>query len=155
MDLGRQGVADAAQTQIGNVLVVPDVKFVMMKSSIDRLKASRAAAMMPGQDEREGHLPERRPLVGAEVHRRLLEVAGEALHPRPHGHDHEADVEHDVGDQDRLDPSGKREPPVSVWPAARCAVATNSVSRLAPRTISGVAIGRKMNLFVATRPRNW
>ena len=55
------------------------------------------------QDEREGHLPEGRPLVGAEVHRRLLEVAREALQAGLHGHDHEADVEHDVGDEDRPD----------------------------------------------------
>ena len=38
-----------AHTQIGNVEAVPDVKFVMMKSSIESEKASRAPAMMPGR----------------------------------------------------------------------------------------------------------
>ncbi len=36
---------------------------------------------------------------------------------------------------------------------SRVAVATKIVRRLAPRTISGVAIGMKMNRFVAFRPR--
>src|SRR5664279_5995753 len=36
-------------TQIGKVFVVPDTKLVMMKSSIDREKASRLAARTPGK----------------------------------------------------------------------------------------------------------
>ena len=48
-------------------------------------------------------------------------------------------------------PSGKSAPPVSVFHGS-VAEATNSVSRLAPRTISGVAIGMKMNRLVLERP---
>ena len=66
-----------AQTQIGKVVAVPEVKLVMMKSSIDSENASSAPRQDARQDEREGHLPERRPLVRAEVHGRLLEVARE------------------------------------------------------------------------------
>src|SRR3954454_13616425 len=36
-------------TQIGNVLAVPDTKLVTTKSSMDRLNASSAAAMIPGR----------------------------------------------------------------------------------------------------------
>ena len=50
-------------------------------------------------------------------------------------------------------PSGKRNPPVSVRNGS-WAVPTNIVSRLAPRTISGVAIGMNRNTFVPDRPRN-
>ncbi len=37
------------QIQTGKVLTRPDVKLVMMKSSIDSAKTSRAAATMPGR----------------------------------------------------------------------------------------------------------
>ena len=99
------------------------------KSSIDRLNASSAGRDDARQDQREGHLPERLQLVRAEVHRRLLEVAREARQARPDGDDHEADVEHDVGDQDRDEV--QREERVG------CRSTTNSVSSEAPRTISG------------------
>ena len=126
-----------AQTQIGKVCSVPDVNWVMMKSSIESENASSAAGQDARQDQREGHLPERRPLVRPEVHRRLLEVAREPLHPGPDGDDHVADVEHDVGDEDRLD--AEREQRAAGQRAANGSVAvpTNIVSRLAPSTISG------------------
>ena len=38
----------APQTNIGNVIVLPWLKFVTMKSSNDSEKLSSAAAMMPG-----------------------------------------------------------------------------------------------------------
>ena len=137
-----------AQTQIGKVVAVPDVKFVMMKSSIDRREREQGAGQDPREDQREGHLPEGRPRVRPEVHRGLLEVARKALHPGPNRHDDEADVEHDVGDEDGLDAEREQHPPVSDFSGSG-AVPTNSVSRLAPRTISGVAIGMKMKRLVA------
>ena len=60
-------------TNIGNVIVLPWLKFVTMKSSNDSEKLSSAAARMPGEHQREGDPPERLPLVGVEVHRRLLQ----------------------------------------------------------------------------------
>ena len=60
---------------IGNVTVWPDVKLVMTKSSIDRLKASSAAAMIPGRISGKVTFQKVVQLVRAEVHRRLLEVA--------------------------------------------------------------------------------
>ncbi len=84
----------------GRSLSLPDVNWVMMKSSIDSEKASSAAGEDPGEDQREGHPPERRPLVRAEVHGGFLEVAVEALHPGPDRDDDIADVEHHVGDED-------------------------------------------------------
>ena len=59
------------------------------------------------REQRQRDLAERRPLVRAEVHRRLLEVAVEPDQPRLHGDDDEADDEHDVGDEDRPKPSWK------------------------------------------------
>ena len=54
-----------------------------------------------------------------------------------------------------LNPSGKTRPfgstPLSGPPGS--AELTNSVRRLEPITISGVAIGRKMRPFIAPRPR--
>ena len=52
------------------------------------------------QDEREGHLPEGRPVVRVQVTRGLLQVAGEAQQPGADRDHHEADVEHHVGDED-------------------------------------------------------
>jgi len=39
---------DAVHTYSGNVFSVPELKFVMMKSSNERAKASKAAAAIPG-----------------------------------------------------------------------------------------------------------
>ena len=51
------------------------MKFVMTKSSIDRLKASSAAAMMPGRMSGKVTFQKVVQLVRAEVHRGFLEVA--------------------------------------------------------------------------------
>ena len=85
------------------------------------------------------------PLVRVEVHRRLLEVAREAGEPGADGDHHEADVEHDVRDQDR--DGAQREERLA---ADR---RTNMVSSEAPRTISGVAIGRKISRLLVRRSR--
>ena len=53
------------------------------------------------EDDRQGDLAEGGPPVGVEVHARLFERLVEAGQPGPHGDHHEADVEHDVRDQDR------------------------------------------------------
>ena len=85
----------------GKVIVLPAVKLVMTKSSIDRLNASSAAAMMPGRMsgkvtfQNVVHSFAPRSIAASSRWRR------EARQPGPHGHHHEADVEHDVGDEDR------------------------------------------------------
>ena len=52
---------------------VAGLKFVMMKSSNDSEKPSSAAATMPGNTSGKRDPPERLPLAGVEVHRRLLQ----------------------------------------------------------------------------------
>jgi hypothetical protein len=79
------------------VSVLPELKLVMMKSSKLRENARSAAAPMPGQQQREGHPPERGPGGGVEVGRGLLEVGVERGHPSLDRDDDEADAEHDVG----------------------------------------------------------
>ena len=61
------------------------------------------AAEDAGHDQRQGDQAEGRERVRAEVLRRLLEAAVEADQPRAHDDDDEADAEHDVGDQQRLE----------------------------------------------------
>src|SRR3990172_5179525 len=67
-------------------------------------ESQQAAGQDAREDEREGDPPEGRPFVRPEVGRGFLEVAVEALDTRAHGDHHEADVEHDVGDDDRPQP---------------------------------------------------
>ena len=73
-----------------------------MKSSIDRLNASSAAARMPGKIsgkvtfQKVVHSFAPRSIAASSRWRR------EALHPGADRHDDVADVEHDVGDEDRL-----------------------------------------------------
>ena len=74
---------------------------MITKSSTESAKREQRAGEDPRRDQRQRDPRERRPLVRAEVHRRLLEVAVEADEPRLHGHDDERDVEHDVRDADR------------------------------------------------------
>ena len=50
---------ETPQTYIGNVVVLPAFRLVMMKSSNDSEKLSSAAPQDAGQDQREGHPPER------------------------------------------------------------------------------------------------
>ena len=57
-----------------------------------------------GRDQGQRHLAERRDLVRAEVHRRLLEVPVEADQARLHGDHDEAHDEHHVRDEDRDEP---------------------------------------------------
>ena len=87
------------------------------------------AAEDPGHDQRQGDeaegLERRRP----EVLRRLLEVAVEPDQARADDDDDEADAEHDVGDQQRLEPE---------WGLPRI---RKNESSAAPITTSGVAIG--------------
>ena len=73
-----------------------------MKSSIDRLNARSPAATTPGRISGNVTFQNVTHLVRPEVHRRLLKPAVE---PDSRAHrDHDvADVEHDVGDEDRLD----------------------------------------------------
>ena len=96
----------APQMNSGNVCVSPALKLVITKSSSDSTNASRPAAARPGRDQRQRDLAERRPLVRAQVHRRLLDVAVHALEPRLHGHDDVGDVEHHVRDHDRHEAGG-------------------------------------------------
>ncbi len=91
----------APQTKSGNVVVGPATKYVITKSSIESANPSSAALRIAGASERQRDLAERRPLVGAEIHRRLLEVAVEVDQPRLHRDDDVADDEHDVRDEDR------------------------------------------------------
>ena len=74
---------------------------MITKSSIESANPSSSAREDRRRDQRQRHLPEGRPLVGAEVHRGFLEMPVEADQPRLHGHDRVADDEHDVRDRDR------------------------------------------------------
>ena len=129
----------APQTNSGNVVLDPALKYVTTKSSIEIAKQSRSAARIAGAISGSVTFRKVDPLVRAEVHRRLLEVAVEPDQPRLDRDDGEADAEHDVGDQDR--------------PEAEDDVRLRkSVSSEAPRTISGVESGRKIRMFVARAP---
>ena len=83
--------------------MVPELKLEMTKSSIERAKASIAAPKMPGMIR--GRVTRRKVSKGLapEVLRRLLEVAVEADQAGADDDDDEADAEHDVGDQQRLE----------------------------------------------------
>ena len=134
------------QTYIGNVVVWPALRLVMMKSSKDSEKRQQRGAQDAREDQREGDPPERLPRRGVEVHRRLLEVVVHARQPGADGDDHERQAEHDVRDQDRPEAELARE-------ARR---ATNSASSEEPITISGAAIGRKISRFIDDRPaKSW
>ena len=91
----------APQTNSGNVVSEPELKYVTTKSSIEIAKHSSSAARIAGAISGSVTFRKVDPLVRAEVHRRLLEVAVEADESRLHRHDREADAEHDVRDQDR------------------------------------------------------
>ena len=92
----------APQTKSGNVDLAPGVE-VRDHEVVDREREARAAApaRIAGAISGIVTLPERRPLVRAEVHRRFLEMAVEADEPRLHRHDDVADAEHHVRDRDR------------------------------------------------------
>ncbi len=96
----------APQTYIGNVTVVPALKFVMMKSSNESENDSSAAATMPGKHQRQRHPPERLPLARVEVHRRLLQPRVQPGQPSLDGDHDERHAEHHVRDEDR--PETKR-----------------------------------------------
>ena len=83
--------------------VVPELKLEMTKSSIESAKASIAPPKMPGMIS--GSVTRRKVAnaLAPEVLRRLLEVAVEADQPRAHDDHDEADAEHHVGDQQRLE----------------------------------------------------
>ena len=137
--LGRHRDAGDAPDVDGERLLAAGVqKYVITKSSSESANPSSAADSIAGREQRQRDLAERRPLVRAEVHRRLLEVAVEADQPRLHGHDDEADDEHHVRDEDRPKPRTKT-----------LVRFRKSVSSEAPSTISGVDIGRKTSRFVA------
>ena len=81
---GGVAVRDWPKIWIGNVVVLgPDTKYVMMKSSIDSANDSRNAARMPGHDQRQRDLEERARRRRAEVHRRVLERPVEAPRSAP------------------------------------------------------------------------
>ena len=75
----------ADQIHSGNVSVVPAVKLVMMKSSIDSANASSAPAITPGMIS--GRVTSRNVVHGPAPRslRGLLERRVEADHPGPHG----------------------------------------------------------------------
>ena len=102
---GGVAVRDCPKIRTGKVVVLgPETKYVMMKSSIDSANDSRNGREDPGNDQRQRDPEERARRVRAEVHRRVLERPVEA--PQS-GLDRERDVahaEHDVRDQDRREP---------------------------------------------------
>ena len=120
---------------------VPELKFVMMKSSNDSENASSAAATMPGQHQRQRDPAERLPLAGVQVHRRLLQPRVHPGQPRLDRDHHERHAEHHVRDDDRSRSRAARRRRRTA-PAATC-----------PSPAPGVAIGRKISRFVADRPR--
>ena len=132
-------------------MVVPETKLVITKSSIERQKASSAAAMMPGKmsgkvtRQKVVHSLAPRSMAASSRCRSKPEEA------RLHGDHDVADVEHDVGDEDGRE-AGRVEGRHDACERLQ-AVATKIVSRLAPRTTSGVAMGRKIRMLMAPRPR--
>ena len=113
----------------GNVLTDPALNSVMMKSSIDRANASRAAARMPGSSSGNVTFQNVRIGDGAEVLGGLFEPEVETADAGPHGERDEAHLEHDVGDDDGAEPA------VDVLAEERAWRATS------PITISGVVSG--------------
>ena len=130
------------QTNSGNVVLGAGIEVRDHEVVDGEGEAEQRGAQDRGREQRQRDLAERRPLVRAEVHRRLLEVAVEADQPRLHRDDDVADDEHHVRDEDRHE--AEVEAPVML---------RKSVSSEAPSTISGVDIGRKTSRFVAPRPR--
>ena len=129
---------------IGNVTVPPDVKLVMTKSSIDRLNASRAAAMIPGRISGKVTL---RNVVSSFAPRSI--AASSRWVGKPDSRARTVTTTKLMLNmmwamRIVMKLSGKN---------GGAPIATNSVSSEAPSTISGVAIGRKMNRFVLLRPR--
>jgi hypothetical protein len=104
VDLGRHGDPRRAPHEERERRLAPGDK-VGDDEVVDREgEREQAGGEDAGRDQRQRHAGKRRQRVGEEVHRRLFEVAVEADEPRPHGHHDEADVEHDVRDQDRREP---------------------------------------------------
>src|SRR3954451_4706306 len=141
-----------AQTQSGNVVAVPAVKLVMMKSSIDSENASSAPARMPGRMS--GNVTFQKVAHG-EAPRSM--AASSRCRGNPCIRARTVTTTKLMLNMTwaiRIvwSPRGKKNPPVRLrngsWD-----VPTNNVSRLAPRTISGVAIGMKMNRLVPVLPR--
>ncbi len=93
----------APQTKIGNVTDDARIE-VRHDEVVDRdREAEEKCRQDRGRDQRQRHLPKRRQLVGAQVHRGFLEMAVEPDQPSLHGDDSEADAEHHVRDQDRAE----------------------------------------------------
>ena len=91
----------APQTNKGKVVLRSGVE-VRHDEIVDRdREAEQHRGEDRGGDQRQRHLAEGRPLVCAEIHRRLFEMSVETDQPRLHGDHREADAEHDVRDQDR------------------------------------------------------
>jgi hypothetical protein len=71
------------------------LKYVITKSSIESAKRAGLPQGFPG-DQRQRDAEEGDDLVGAEIHRRLLEMAVEPDEARAHRDDDVGDVEQDV-----------------------------------------------------------
>ncbi len=104
VDLGRHGDARGAPHEEREGLVgardeVRDDEVVHGEG-----EGKQEAGQDPRPDERQCHLVEGRPWVGEEIGGGLLEMAVVAGEARSHGHDDEADVEHDVREEDRREP---------------------------------------------------
>ena len=89
----------------GRSAVVPELKFEITKSSIERAKASSGRRDDPRREQGQGDVAEGGE-AAAPRSGRLLEAAVEADQPRAHDDHDEADREHDVGDEQRLEPGG-------------------------------------------------
>ena len=89
---GGVAVRDWLKIRTGNVVVLgPETKYVMMKSSSDKANDEQRGREDPGRDERQRHLQERALRGRAEVHRGVLEGPVEAAHAR---RDRDRDVAH-------------------------------------------------------------
>jgi hypothetical protein len=73
----------------------------MTKSSMERVKARRPPATIPGNQERNEHPPRDGPPVRAEILGGLDDGKVEILEPSQDDHGHIADTEGDVGEKDR------------------------------------------------------
>lgn len=132
---------DEIQTNLGNVVMVPELKLVMMKSSNESENASKAAAAIPGRTN--GKVTRRKVSYSlAYKSRAASSNLGSRLATRAFTVTTTKEM------QNMMCAMTVVQKPVLIFKL------TNIAKSEAPMTISGVAIGRKMSKFVELRPRN-
>ena len=121
---------------------MPELKFEITKSSIERAKASRPAAITPGAIS--GSVTRRNVWSGVAPR---SEAASSIERSKPINLDRTTTTTKLI---ENITWASSRVVKPSAMPET-----TNIESSAAPITISGVAIGRTISRLVAVRPRNW